>query len=174
MNGHSSASLPNRSFDTDAQVRPLPYLACAPVKSDVRAHHMDAEIRQFIESIGRSAPGLGDVWLIGSRANGTAMQSSDWDFIAIGTADTLDFLKSSPRFHRADVDFLVVTDGDGFISAWGATEKRGYLSEWGWEQESATVAHYNQTKWVDRADGSDIQTTRVRAIKVWSEAGAAL
>lgn len=135
---------------------------------------MDAEIRQFIESIGRSAPGLSEVWLIGSRANGTAKPSSDWDFIAIGTSETLEFLKKSTHFHRSDVDFLVVTDGDGFISAWGEREKRGYLSVWGWEQESASAAHYKQTKWIDRADGSDIQITRVRAARIWPEAADAL
>ena len=135
---------------------------------------METAIRQFVESIGQAAPGLGDVWLIGSRANGTAKDSSDWDFIAMGTIATLDFLKKSTLFHRSDVDFLVVTDGDGFMSAWGGREKGGYLSEWGWEQQSETLANYNQTKWIDSTDGSDVQTTRVRAIRVWPEASIAI
>ena len=43
---------------------------------------MDPVIHALVAEIGRAAPGLREIWLIGSRANGTAAPASDCDFIA--------------------------------------------------------------------------------------------
>ncbi len=75
---------------------------------------MEQQIERFLEQVATSSPGLGSVWLIGSRANGTATESSDWDFIAFGTEATLKYLRAATQLHRAKTDFLVVTNGEDF------------------------------------------------------------
>ncbi len=128
---------------------------------------MSPEIQTLINAIGQRTPGLAAVWLIGSRANGTAKPSSDWDFIAIGTAETLAHLRAATDLHRTDVDFLVVSNGDDFEVAWGEREKHGSLAEWQWEQLDERNAVYTQSKWKDAIDGAGVRLTRVRAKRVW-------
>lgn len=128
---------------------------------------MVPDIQNFLNQIALRAPGLVSVWLIGSRANDTAKISSDWDFIALGTSETLSFLRGTKDVHRADVDFLVVTDGDNFESAWGESEKGGSLKKWGWDQRDTGNSQYVQTKWVEAEDGATVRSTRVFAKRVW-------
>lgn len=129
--------------------------------------HIAPEIRRLVDAIGQRAPGLAAVWLIGSRANGTEKPTSDWDFIAIGTAETLTYLRAAAELHHANVDFLVVTNGDDFEASWGERDKHGSLAEWQWEQLDERSAVYLQSKWRDAVDGAGAQLTRVHARRVW-------
>lgn len=128
---------------------------------------MAPEIRQLLDRIGQRAPDLSAVWLIGSRANDAVQPSSDWDFIAIGTAKTLAYLRSATDLHRPGVDFLVVTNGDDFESAWGERDKTGSLLEWEWKELDERRAMYTQSKWLDAADGAGVRLTRVCGLRVW-------
>lgn len=128
---------------------------------------MDTAIQSLVDDIARRAPGLVEVWLIGSRANGSATPSSDWDFVAVGRPETLAYLREAEDLHCSDVDFLVVTDGDSFESAWGERPKAGSLKGWNWKQTAETGAVYSQTKWHDAEDGAGVRTTAARARKVW-------
>src|SRR5688572_12180952 len=110
---------------------------------------MDAQTRTFVEQVAAVSPGLTSVWLIGSRANGTATASSDWDFIAFGNEATLAFLRGASALHREKTDFLVVTNGEDFQAAWGEVNKTGSLSEWQWKDLSESEAEYMQSKWVE-------------------------
>jgi predicted nucleotidyltransferase len=136
---------------------------------NVRAHRplLDDQLRIFLKQIADSSPELDSIWLIGSRANGTATESSDWDFIAFGTSSTLETLRSDTRLHREKTDFLVVTNGEDFEAAWGEIDKTGSLSEWEWKVLSASESEYTQSKWVEREEGSRVECTRSRGIKVW-------
>lgn len=90
-----------------------------------------------------------EVWLIGSRANGTAREDSDWDFLIFGNSALLSQLESEQAPENADV--LVVYDGDAFRSPWNKTEdgviKSGSLSGWKWSKTSESEALYSGTKW---------------------------
>ena len=129
---------------------------------------MDPQTSAFLEQVVAMSPGLTSVWLVGSRANGTATAASDWDFIAFGTQATLKFLRETTALHRAKTDFLVVTNGEDFQAAWGEVSKSGSLSEWQWKSLSESESEYMQSKWVEREDGSGVVVTRGRAVRVWS------
>ena len=107
---------------------------------------MDNDIQEFLSSVKARCPHLEDIWLIGSRANGTARAGSDWDFLAFGSVEAIHCIEQCKDLHRAHVDFLVVTNGDDFRSAWGEIDKCGSLSEWGWCRISDKEARYTATK----------------------------
>lgn len=89
-----------------------------------------------------------EVWLIGSRANGTETTTSDWDLLVFGNEALLTELESSREVDGADV--LVVFDGTSFRSPWSRAAdgmKSGTLSGWKWQLVSDAEATYEGTKW---------------------------
>jgi hypothetical protein len=124
---------------------------------------MNQEIVKFVQGLCAICPDIQSIWLIGSRANGTETETSDWDFIAFGNETVLKNLATHPGFHRPNVDFFVVTDGDKFQAPWGDLNKGGYLSEWNWKETSCTTAKYTQAKSVE---GKTVLAEK-KAFKVW-------
>lgn len=90
-------------------------------------------------------PGISELWLIGSRANGSPRPDSDWDFLAFANPTVLAVLQAETTLHRHDVDFLVVVDGDNFQSAWGEF-KSGSLTRWHWVKLGRALATYQGEK----------------------------
>jgi hypothetical protein len=95
-----------------------------------------------------SYPAIAEVWLIGSRADGSAQNTSDWDYIVIADPSTLESLSGTLEFNEPNVDLLVVYDGGNFRkpSPDEDREKHGSLSGWDRNQTSETEAHYRATK----------------------------
>ena len=135
---------------------------------------MDPQTIAFLEDVGAASPDLASVWLIGSRANGTATAASDWDFVAFGTQATLQFLRQATALHRANTDFLVVTNGEDFEAAWGELDKTGCLTEWQWRSISESEAEYMQSRGGALEDASRVLVTRGRAVRVWPRSKSAL
>lgn len=104
-------------------------------------------IDRYIHDLESEFPSITDVWLIGSRANDTARDGSDWDFIVFSSSPIYDNIKNNKRFHRADVDLLVVDENGEFSKPFGEP-KGGSLSEWKWRQISANLACHESVKWV--------------------------
>lgn len=100
------------------------------------------EIEIWLQRLIESAPQLTEIWLIGSRANDTASENSDWDFIAFSTSA----LDMPEELHKPDVDLLVIYDGNSFSNAWG-DKKSGSLSVWQWQPASEIRATYQGEKW---------------------------
>ncbi len=90
------------------------------------------KIDNFISKITQAHPGIREIWLFGSRAKGEARPNSDWNLFVFADDDTLQQLGRNVRFKRADVQLLVVRDGEEFREPWGRNPKQGYLSEWEW------------------------------------------
>jgi hypothetical protein len=86
---------------------------------------------------------------------------------------TLAILRKSDRLHRADVQALVVFDGDQFHDAWGPDRTPGSLARWAWRQDEPDVAYYSEAKWADgnRAAGVVVRIRR-KALLIWRSAGA--
>lgn len=103
---------------------------------------LDNVRRELVENISNSCPDIRAIWLIGSRANGTDNAFSDWDFIAFGSENSLEYLKVHCELHLDSVDFLVVLNNNDFRAAWGELEKTGSVQEWQWVQKSAHLATY--------------------------------
>lgn len=85
------------------------------------------------------------IWLIGSRANDTHKEDSDWDFLIFADEELLNSLEKRPALRLQYVDFLVVFNGDDFRDPW--SNKRGSLSDWKWKQLSTGRAKYWEVKW---------------------------
>ena len=128
---------------------------------------MTPEITSFIAEIAATCPELRSIWLIGSRANGTATSKSDWDFIAFGSEAAHECLQASTQIHRRRTDFLVVTNGDDFRNAWGRKKKGGSLCEWEWKAVSDTLSEYTEAKWIEGEDSAGVKLTRRKAIRLW-------
>ena len=146
------------------------------LNQNVRGHtlRMDPQTIAFLEKVAAASPGLASIWLIGSRANGTATAASDWDFIAFGTSATLQFLRQTTALHRANTDFFVVTNGEDFEAAWGELDKTGCLTEWQWRNLSESESEYMQSRRGGFKDGSRVLVTRGLAVRVWPRSRSAL
>lgn len=97
------------------------------------------------------------VWLIGSRASGTQTEGSDWDFVIFGSEPLVQSLAATAA--PANIDALVVYDGDEFRSPWPRESdgwvKSGSLSHWAWSEVSQCEAKYMSSK-----EGDDWNTIR--------------
>ena len=131
-----------------------------------------AEIAGFILTVIDRCNGIQSVWLIGSRANGTASESCDWDLIAFGSKTVLDCLRRTLELHRPDVDFFVVTNGNEFENAWGGREKTGSLTHWKWQEISEVKAEYTEAKWVGDVENGEVIRKRKLALCLWRRPNA--
>jgi len=127
---------------------------------------MDPNLILFLTEVTASCPGLKSIWLFGSRANGTATATSDWDLIAFGNETTLKYLHAAQHLHNPSIDFFVVANGDDLRAPWGADDKLLSLSELSWDEVSDGLAEYVQSKAGSEPDSS-ATLKKVRAIRVW-------
>jgi len=67
--------------------------------------------------------GITSIWLIGSRANNTFRENSDWDLLIFADEQTLDLMRKATELKRADVDVLVVYDGKNGEEPWPVFKK---------------------------------------------------
>jgi Polymerase beta, Nucleotidyltransferase len=114
-----------------------------------------------------------EVWLYGSRANGTARHDSDWDYLAFADDDTLLALSNDAGFNRPEVDLMIVTDGVQFEKPWvdPGGKKTGSLahdsSGLAWRRVSFSETVYRSAK-PDPTDprGFRASITSMRAMRV--------
>jgi predicted nucleotidyltransferase len=124
------------------------------------------DILEFVRHLVNVAPGIKEIWLLGSRANGTAREDSDWDLLVLGDEETLKTFRRNPSLHRADVDCLVATN-EQFVNAWGEKAKSGSMPAWKWERLNDFFAEYTEKKWKDAVDGSGVVSRRRKAVQLW-------
>lgn len=122
------------------------------------------EINRFLTEV-REIDGVEAAWLIGSRVNGEPKATSDWDVILFATARVIEILSSRWPKGVADLDVLVVYDGENFRSPWPrldtGTFKRGTLSNWEWKESRTDEAVYTERK---PAGGEHIDVSDARGI----------
>lgn len=128
---------------------------------------LSPEIAEYANSLSHACSEIVAIWLIGSRANGTASDTSDWDFLVYGGSTTLDCLKSHEEFHRSDVDCLVLVDAR-FENAWGK-RKSLTLAELNWKDTCESQAMYTEAKWSDQEGSAGVVSRRRRAVRVWKK-----
>ena len=113
-------------------------------------------------------PEISEVWLLGSRAQGTARSDSDWDYLVFGSHRVLRSLRQRNGFNVPEVDLLVVYDGNNFSKPWrdGNRVKGGSLKDWDWRRISDERATYRAAKFREGSDFyMDISTAQ--AYRVW-------
>jgi predicted nucleotidyltransferase len=127
-------------------------------------------IVELLAVIRDACPEISSIWLLGSRADGRARDSSEWDFLAFGSRTTVETLRGLSALHAPDVDILVVTDGERFENAWGTRLRTGSLSQWEWtalEDE----AYYTEAKRTGSERNGSVVRTRGKALRVDSLGG---
>lgn len=85
-------------------------------------------------------PEVTEIWLIGSRAGGTAGIASDWDYLVFANQKVLRSLRQRKWFNSPEIDLLVVHDGNRFAKPWsdGPRTKAGSLADWDWQRTSSS------------------------------------
>ena len=126
------------------------------------------EVATYISALTEECPDITEVWLFGSRVNGTARSDSDWDLFVFGTERTLCTLQAHPEHQRDDIDLLVVLGGDEFKEPWGVNPKRGWLSEWEWKRLSPTQACYTAPSRMQGISDWDRPLQAHKATRVWT------
>jgi predicted nucleotidyltransferase len=125
-------------------------------------------IAPFLEQLLTAYPKIESVWLIGSRANETARDDSDWDLLVFASREVFEALSKDDSFSRPDVDLLVVYDGDNFESPYSGVDdrksKKGSLQKWEWRHFSFDFASYEACK---PGEGIHIDIERRSGIKIW-------
>jgi hypothetical protein len=109
------------------------------------------------------------VW--SSADAGSCLASTSHQLIVFADKPTLLSLRRSGELHRADVELLVVFDGDQFENAWGPLRLSGSLSRWSWRQVSDELAYFDESKWShsERDQGTVVRVRR-QAVLIWAAA----
>ena len=125
---------------------------------------------EYISELIKTYPEILEVWLIGSRSQGTQRRDSDWDYLVFANMRILRSLRQRKRFHLPDIDPLIIYDGNNFVKPWieDSKKKKGSLTGWGWQKVSPTRAKYKAAKWSE--DGNF--TSEAHGIRVWPQSGA--
>lgn len=131
------------------------------------SQNIPTEIKNMLESLVEKYDSqIQGVWLIGSRANNTQRDDSDWDFIIKGDEDVLNHIKENPdEFDFEGIDLLIVFDGDQFEDPF--SDKTGSLTEWKWEEYPEENEYIYRGSLNNNIEG--IQYPTRDAIKIYPE-----
>lgn len=132
---------------------------------------MNDKIKQYIESLTTHYSDIKSIWLIGSRANNSHREDSDWDLLVFADNKIFNELKLNKTFRNNTVDLLIVFDNQNFEKPWADEKgtKNGSLSEWKWNELSSNEATYKSVKYKsDEWFKEDmIECKILKAFKIW-------
>jgi len=135
-------------------------------------HCAPAELSAFLSRVLVSCIDIRAVWSSGEA--GSRFPAASHQLIVFADRQTLLSLRKCGELHRADVELLVVFDGDQFENAWGPQRLSGSLSRWAWRQVSDELAYYDESKWAQpRGDPGAVVRVRREAVLIWSSLAAA-
>lgn len=108
------------------------------------------DVRKKIDELIAMYEGIREIWLFGSRANGTNKEDSDWDILIIADQHVLNLLEKEGSERYLTLDIMVVFDQDNFRGPWRRESdkayKHGSLQKWEWKELQSGVAKYKATK----------------------------
>lgn len=134
-------------------------------------HCAPAELSAFLSRVLVRCLDIRAVW--SSEAAGSSLAAGSHQLIVFADRQTLLSLRKSGELHRADVELLVVFDGDRFENAWGPQRLSGSLSRWAWRQVSDELAYFDESKWAHReSDPGAVVRVRRQAMLIWAAAPA--
>ena len=133
------------------------------------------DVETYVLKVAAEHPNVTEMWLFGSRANGTATEKSDWDILAFADEATLNALRNDIELHEPRVDLLIVKSANGsFEKPWGK-KKSGSLENLQWNRLSNTEATYRSVKFVpdpgETREGN-LHEQILKAIRLWPQSPA--
>jgi len=133
-------------------------------------HCAPAELSAFLSRVLVCCLDIRAVWSSGEA--GSVLAATSHQLIVFADRQTLLSLRKSGELHRADVELLVVFDGDQFENAWGPRRLSGSLSRWAWRQVNDQLAYFDESKWApregDAAPVGAVVRVRREAVLIWS------
>jgi hypothetical protein len=131
-------------------------------------HSASAELSAFVSRMLARCLDIRAVWSVGHADLALATPDSAWELLVFADRPTLQSLRRSDQLHRADVELLVVFDGNQFENAWGRRRLSGSLARWAWRQSTDEVAYYDESKWAHhQGDGGGVVRVRRKAVLIW-------
>jgi hypothetical protein len=125
-------------------------------------------ITRFTHRVLAACLDIGSVWSIDHAPDEPWTDIGRCRLLAFASASVLRRLQTCEHLHSADIEFLVVIDGDEFASAWGPTRLSGSLARWAWRQTAVNEAYYDESRWARRDSGSGaVERVRRKAFLVW-------
>lgn len=88
------------------------------------------------------------IWLIGSRANGNAKNSSDWDLLVFSTKETC----VTGRRHE-NVDVIIVDPTESCLLEGKTIDFKLSFKNWSWSDKGGGFATYIGQKFIDYPSG---------------------
>lgn len=131
---------------------------------------LPARWSRFLNEVLASSLDIRSVWSIGHAPLESPGEPRHLQLLAFASAAVLERLRRCDRLHRADVELLVVVDGDAFASAWGPAIWSGSLARWAWQETAPGEAYYDESRWAQA--GAQVVRVRRRALRLWKEADA--
>jgi hypothetical protein len=133
-----------------------------------------ADIQRFVSSVLVGCPEISSVWSMEHAPDAPSPAAAAHELLAFADKATLQRLRRSENLQRADVEFLVVIDGDVFESAWGPRKLSGSLARWAWRQISAHEAYYDESRWAQLGEAGNVVRVRRKALLLWQAELAAV
>jgi hypothetical protein len=122
----------------------------------------------YVHEVLASSLDIRAIWSIGHGPIEYRGDAQQLRLLAFGSAAVLERLRKCDRLHRADVELLVVVDGDFFASAWGPAVWTGSLARWAWQETAPGEAYYDESRWAQ--SGGQVVRIRRRALLLWRRA----
>jgi hypothetical protein len=126
-----------------------------------------AELSIFVSRVLACCLDIRAVWSVGHADLALARPDSAGALLAFADRATLQALRRSDYLHRADVELLVVFDGNQFENAWGPRRLSGSLARWAWRPVTDQLAYYDESRWADRERDGGVVRVRRKAVLIW-------
>jgi len=144
---------------------------CEPEHEDIMSAqsvnlppHIACVLRQLIDG------GAHSVWLIGSRANDSAREGSDWDLLSFQNHDPI-----ATKVRQTGVDVLCVGPSGNVLPEGKPVEFIFRLSDLEWTEEEDGYACYTGKHFIEYSDKQGVDydmprfhRQRLRALRLWS------
>lgn len=133
------------------------------------------DIDAYLDNLTAKYPVVREVWLLGSRANRTQRENSDWDLLVFADEQTFNALREDESLHLDGIDLLVVHSENGnFEKPWGDKGKKGSLESWSWVRITDQEATYDSHRWIPDAEQKypgtetgDWEDVRLKSSRLW-------
>jgi len=136
-----------------------------PVLHATRALAARTRHATLVDELICTAVDIREIWSIGHDPGEVAGERGELQLLVFANEAVLRALRKCDRLHDAEVQLLVVVDGENFLTAWGPAMWSGSLARWAWQETSAGEAFYDESRWA-RSDGTVVRVRR-RALRVW-------
>ncbi len=111
---------------------------------------------------------INSIWLIGSRANGTENESSDWDLLVFSVAEPI-----ITKARHKNVDVIILGPSGNYLLEGKKAELKNSFKNWYWSESENNEATYVGNKFIDYPSGvRDISSpvyekTKSKAYCLW-------